>query len=265
VTPRRAPAGRMLVLADPVLGARDGLVASERNATLLRGVRLGALPHARDESRAIAQYVTGPDVLLGAHASEHEVKARDLRTYDVLHLAAHAVADEAHPERSAVLLAAGAPAEDGLLQAREIAALDIAGTVVVLSACQTAAGAVLSGEGTLSLARAFFEGGAHAVIGTRWPLRDADAAVLFDTFYRRLAKGETLSAALKAARDEARAAGRPPAAWAALVLLGNGDIRPFAGRRTHTTHQRGLGVPVTAALALSMLLAAGIALMRRRA
>ena len=234
-----------------------------RTATLLRGVRLGRLPHAREESRAIAHRVAGVDVLIGANASERAVKSRDLRTYDVLHFAAHAVADESHPERSAVLLAPGGSAEDGLLQAREIAALDIEGSIVVLSACQTAAGAVLSGEGVLSLARAFFEGGAHAVIGTRWPLRDADAAVLFDSFYRHLAEGVSLSAALKAARDEARAAGRPPSAWAALVLLGNGDLRPFAGRRPPVAQEGRHLAPL--AVALTIVVALGIALARRRA
>ena len=42
-----------------------------------------------------------------AGASERALKARDLRDYDILHFAAHAIADEAHPERSAVLLVAG--------------------------------------------------------------------------------------------------------------------------------------------------------------
>jgi hypothetical protein len=196
---------------------------------LLQGLRLGRLPYARRESRAIQRHVAGVEALVGANASEQALKARDLGDYDIVHFAAHAVGDEAHPERSAVLLAPGDASEDGLLQPREIEALDLAGRVVVLSACDTATGIVLSGEGVLSLARAFFEAGAHAVIGSRWPLRDADAAALFDTFYRHLGEGASLSEALKAAGDEARAAGRPAAAWAGLVLLGNGDLRPFAG------------------------------------
>jgi CHAT domain-containing protein len=227
-------------------------------------MRLGRLPHAREESRAIAHYVAGAEVLLGAAASEREVKARDLRPYDIIHIAAHAVADEAHPERSAVLLAPGGPAEDGLLQAREIVALDIDDSIVVLSACQTAAGAVLSGEGVLSLARAFFEAGSHAVIGTRWPLRDADAAVLFEMFYGHLAEGATLSAALKATRDEARAAGRPSSAWAGLVLLGNGDLRPLAAAQPPMQRRRWRITPTMVALASTMLVAIGIAVARRR-
>ena len=38
---------------------------------------------------------------------------------------------------------------------------------VVLSACDSATGFVLSGEGPLSLARAFFAGGASGVVATR--------------------------------------------------------------------------------------------------
>jgi len=121
------------------------------------------------------------------------------------------------------------PLEDMFWGDRRYEALDLEGRIVVLSACQTASGAVQSGEGVLSLARAFFEAGAHAVVGSRWPLRDADAAALFDTFYRHLATGASLSEALKITKDEAYLAGRPAASWAGLVLLGNGDLRPFLG------------------------------------
>jgi CHAT domain-containing protein len=130
-----------------------------------------------------------------------------------------------------VLLAPGGRTEDGLLQAREIQNLNLAGRTVVLSACQTASGAVLSGEGVLSLARSFFEAGAQTVIGSRWPIRDEDAAWLFEAFYRRLGEGASLSEALKEAKTLAIQAGRPPAAWASLVLLGDGEFRPFPGGR----------------------------------
>ena len=251
----RAPAGRMLTLADPLLTGGIETEAQVRNATLLQGLRLGQLPHARKESRAIQRHVAGVEALIGADASEKALKSRDLGAYDILHFAAHAIGDEAHPERSAVLLASGDAVEDGLLQAREIEALDLAGRIVVLSACYTATGVVLSGEGVLSLARAFFEAGAHAVIGSRWPLRDADAAALFDTFYRHLGTGASLSEALKATQDEARATGRPASAWAGLVLLGNGDLRPFADGRPPTDRWPHLAamLAITGVLAVAAL------------
>jgi hypothetical protein len=94
----------------------------------------------------------------------------------------------------------------------------------VLSACQTAEGVVQSGEGVLSLARAFFGAGAHAVIGTRWPIRDADAAWIFSAFYRHLADGRSLAAALRLAKADAIVAGRPVTAWAGIVLIGRGEL-----------------------------------------
>ena len=225
----------VLVLADPEIDGAGG-TAAVRNAALLQGLRLGRLPYAREESRAIARHVGRVDTMLGADASERMLKAVSLERYDILHVAAHAVADEANPERSAVVLTPGDGREDGLLQAREISSLDLSGRIVVLSACYTADGAVLSGEGVLSLARAFFAAGAHAVIGSRWPLRDADAAGLFDVFYARLGRGDSLSQALQAAQQAARAAGRPPATWAALMLLGNGDLRPLANSPRPPVH-----------------------------
>lgn len=229
--PRQA-SRRALVFADPELEVSGDQPATERNAVLQHGLRLGRLPHARRESRALERHLGDVDALVGGRASERTLKERALHDYAIVHFAAHAVADQMHPERSAVLLAAGADDEDGLLQPREIAGLDFGGRIVVLSACQTAAGPVLTGEGVLSLARAFFEGGAQAIVGTRWPIRDDDAAAMFDTFYRVLGNGASLSQALRQAKVEAIAAGRPPAAWASLVVLGNGAVHPFPERRS---------------------------------
>ena len=57
---------------------------------------------------------------------------------------------------------------------------------MVLSACSTNTGTVLRGEGVMSLARAFFQAGAHTVVASLWPLRDDEAAIFFDRFYDHL-------------------------------------------------------------------------------
>jgi hypothetical protein len=257
-----APARRRaLALADPVLDPVDRTTATERQAVFQRGLNLGRLPHARRESRAIQRQLGGVDAVVGPLASEHLVKTRDLRDYEIVHFAAHAVADDTHPERSAVFLARGSESEDGLLQAREIGELDLDGRIVVLSACQTASGAILGGEGVLSLARAFFEAGARAVIGTRWPIRDKDAAALFESFYRHLGQGASLSSALRQARIEAMVAGRPPHVWAALALLGDGAMQPFpAGTRRPLSTRRTIFGPALA----GALLGTGLVVFARR-
>jgi CHAT domain-containing protein len=231
MSPKREGTGKALAFADPSIGPPRAANAVERNAALERGLSSGPLPFARRESAALVRYLGNVDALIGDRASERALKDRDLERYDILHFAVHAIADQARPERSAVLLAPGGRTEDGLLQSREIQSLNLTGRTVVLSACQTASGTVLSGEGVLSLARSFFEAGAQAVIGSRWPIRDEDAAWLFEVFYQRLGQGASLSEALKDAKMQAIQAGRPAAAWASLVLLGDGEVRPFPGGR----------------------------------
>jgi CHAT domain-containing protein len=185
----------------------------------------------------------------------------DLRRFGVLHFAVHAFIDEERPERSAILLAPGRDGDDGHLQIREVVGLDLRGRVVVLSACRSASGALLEGEGVMGLARAFFQAGARTVVGSLWPLRDDDAERLFDSFYRRLAEGGSVGAALAAARREQIRAGRPAAAWAGIVLLGDGTSVPLPGGRT----REGSRMWAYTALALTLLAVAGLVVARRRA
>jgi tetratricopeptide (TPR) repeat protein len=228
-SPAIAPA---LALADPELAAAGPEASSERAWALSEGARLGRLPHARQESRFLVRALGGGSALrLGPEATERFLKSTDLRRYAVLHLAAHALVDDEKPERSAVLLAPGAADEDGLLQIREIVGLDLAGRVVVLSACRSASGPVLSGEGVIGLAQAFFQAGARTVVGSLWPLRDDEAERVFRAFYSRLAEGKTVAAALAAARRGAIRDGLPAAAWAGLAVLGDGDVVPVPGGR----------------------------------
>jgi hypothetical protein len=86
---------------------------------------------------------------------------------------------------------------------------------------------VLRGEGVLGLARAFFEAGARTVVGSLWPLRDDEAALVFERFYRHLAAGESVAAALRRARQDAISEDLPASAWVPLVLMGDGNVVPF--------------------------------------
>ncbi len=222
----RAPAvtSGLLALAQPQLGA--AAAAEFRQGTLASGIELGALPRAVDEVEAITRiWDAGPsEAEVGEEASEHFLKESDLSRYGLLHFATHAVMDPEHPDRSAVVLAAGGEHEDGLLQAREIVRLPLSGKVVVLSACSGAAGTFVRGEGVMSLARAFLQGGAQAVVASRWPLADADAMALFERLYLHLDEGHMLSDALALAQRDLIEAGAPAAAWAGVVVLGRGDV-----------------------------------------
>lgn len=232
-----------LVFADPVV--LPGSVGGD--------LQLAPLPWARKEARAISRTLDldPRQVLEGSAASERALKDARLDRVAILHLAAHARADDAFPERSAVFLTPGSSQEDGWLQPREIAALDLRGRLVVLSACESADGLLLSGEGPLSLARAFFAGGARAVVATRWPLRDDDAAHVMSRFYEALGAGMGTAAALRQARQQAIAEGRPAAAWAGLVLLGDGAKPVLAPTPPRTVPWLAVTVAITLALAIA--------------
>lgn len=260
-----------LVLADPSPARPGGAPAGAaelREASLDRGGGWGALPHARREGRMIARRLApNAELWIGDDASEARLKAGGADGLPALHFAAHALVDGDRPGRSAVLLAPGSGEEDGLLQPREIAALDLADRLVVLSACRGAAGAVLRGEGVMSLARAFFQAGSRTVVAGLWPLRDDDTRALAGRLYDHLAAGATVDRALAEAQRDLIADGYPPAAWAGLVVLGDGAWQPFvAAERGGMDGGRIAalaGAGLLAALALRFAIA-GLAARRRR-
>lgn len=262
-----------LVLADPArpyaghAGFDGGAAAAEspRSGAFSGFLFLPPLPQARREGRAVVDHLGGGSALrLGEDASEAFLKNADLRRFGILHFATPAVADEEWPARSAVLLAGGSPAEDGLLQMREIVDLDLDGRVVVLSSCRSASGRLLRGEGVMGLARAFFQAGAHAVVASLWPLEDDDAARLFDRFYRHLADGASVAGALAVAQRERVATGAPAAAWAGLVVLGDGDLVPVVGGGRRPGEAAHVLVVALVALAVAAALAAGLVAVRYR-
>ncbi len=246
-----------LVFAAPETASSGALGGGERGPS---GEILGALPYARREGRKVLRHLRGASRLLrGAEASEHFLKQADLRPYGLLHFATHAVADHQRPWRSGVLLARGDEAEDGWLRPDEIAALELDGKAIILSTCDSAAGTWLRGEGVMSLARAFFKAGAHAVVGTLRQLPDDQGERFFDDFYRHLSQGFSLRQALAATQRQWIAGGGPAATWANVVVLGNGDLVPAPGgvERSRTPW-------LWAAISLGLLLVAGLAFKKRR-
>lgn len=250
-----AAASEALVLADPRPAGSTVEVARERGWETL-----GRLPYARREGRTVLRRLRGDGrLLLGDNASEHLLKQMDLTPYRFLHFAAHAVADAAHPQRSAVVLSPGDPGEDGLLQPREIAGLDLDGRVVVLAACRSAGGRLIRGEGAMSLARPFFQAGASTVVASLWRLDDAAAARLFDAFYRHLADGLTVAKALRAAQAERIGDGALAGDWAGVTVLGDGGA--VLGR---TVERKTAGSYETAGLLIGALLLLALILYQAR-
>jgi len=148
-------------------------------ATLARSRGFASLPGAVREVEAIRRDVApaATTVLRRTEASESSVR-RVVADASVVHLATHAVTDDADPLESFLALAADgeAPDRDGRLTAEDIYDLWLDADLVVLSACRSATGPV-TGDGLLGLTRAFFASGTRSVVATLWDLPDEAARV----------------------------------------------------------------------------------------
>lgn len=183
---------------------------------------LANLPFAEEEARAVGALFRpkGADVLTGRRATLERWRQLNPRRYRYLHFAAHARANDQRPAETHLTLA------DSRLDLRTIRGLDLTAELVTLSACETALGPRVRGEGIVGLPHAFLAAGARGTIVTLWRIADRSAADFMRDYYRALAAGRSPSAALLAVRqtwlsDSSRVT--HPAHWAPFVLVGGLD------------------------------------------
>ena len=179
---------------------------------------LAVLPFAADEVREIGQLFRGSaDVLLGERATPRRWLAMRPTRYRYLHFAAHARVNDRRPDETHVALASGR------LDLPAIRRLRLSAELVTISACETALGPRVRGEGVIGLPHAFLSAGARGTLVTLWRIADRSTAEFMGEFYRQLSSGRSPSEALLTVRqawlaDSTRAA--HPAHWAPFVLVG---------------------------------------------
>ncbi|PPT09597.1 High-affnity carbon uptake protein Hat/HatR [Geitlerinema sp. FC II] len=232
----RPPSKTLAIVADPVFGdGVAGLSVRGDDDLGLRGTCYqttpSPLPGTATEAEGISALVPTADVLtaLEFDATRQLVTSDVLSDYRIVHLATHGCFDEVNPRLSALALSlvdsAGHPL-DGYLRLHDIYNLDLPADLVVLSACQTAVGETVRGEGVVGLTRGFFQAGTSRSIASLWSVSDASTAHLMQQFYRNyLEAGMTPSEALRAAqlemwRGEVDAEWKNPFYWAAFVFQG---------------------------------------------
>ena len=209
-TPFRA--SRIAVLADPAYGGA-----------------LPRLPFAAQEARSIAALAPRGVVVEAIRTDANRAAAASPRftQASILHIAAHTVIDNKRPELSSIVLAlvdGQGKTQDGYLRMLDVYNTKLSAGLVVLSACETAIGQEIRGEGLLGLTRGFFYAGAPRVLATLWKVDDRATAEMMKHFYTALLKRKlTPSAALQAAQRQMRADPRwtQPYYWAAFTLQGS--------------------------------------------
>ncbi len=247
--------GPLLASAEPAgsLDLRSALGGCESALA-----RLPRLPWSRYEVEAIGQSLDRASILLGPAASEQELvrmaQAGVLQSYDIIHLATHALIDDQRPERSALILSltelpdpmvsviAGERIYDGMLTMGEVVReWQLRADLVTLSGCQTGLGQRVTGEGFVGMSHAFFQAGARSLLVSLWKVEDEAACLLMKRFYGNLtgwppdrgtvegAPPMSKAAALREAKHWLRAYTTPdgqhpfghPAYWSGFVLIGD--------------------------------------------
>lgn len=204
--------GGLWVLADPALGGR-----------------YPKLPYARQEADALLALVPRGDAtrVQGIRASRQAVLEGDMGRHRFVHFATHGVFEAADPGNSKLVLAQvdeeGLATKAGVLRTADIYRLRLTADLVVLSACKSALGQEVRGEGMVGMTHGFLHAGAERVVVSLWNVPDRATAELMERFYRgMLHRGLSPAAALRAAQLEIRSqpGWQAPYYWAGFVLQG---------------------------------------------
>jgi CHAT domain-containing protein len=213
---RREPARwprQILAVGNPTAARADGDQVRASRDTLLP-----ELPYAAEEVREIGQLFRGSaDLLVGNRATPQRWLAMRPMRYRYLHFAAHASVNDRQPDATHVALSSGR------LDLPAIRRLELSAELVTISACETALGPRVRGEGVIGLPHAFLSAGARATLVTLWRVGDRSTSEFMASFYRALTSGQPPSAALLTVRrawlaDSVRVP--HPAHWAPFVLVG---------------------------------------------
>ena len=217
----------------------DSLSASLTEGRLTRsasevGLRQGAELHfarlafsRREAQDIVAAAPAGKAMMVvDFKASLQTATDPELAHYRIVHFATHGLLNSEHPELSGLVLSLvdeqGRP-QDGFLQLQDIYNLNLPVDLVVLSACETALGKEIRGEGLMGLTRGFMYAGAPRVIASVWKVDDVATAELMKRLYRgMLTDGLPPAAALRQSQIEMWKQPRWQSSyyWAAFVIQG---------------------------------------------
>jgi CHAT domain-containing protein/tetratricopeptide (TPR) repeat protein len=237
----------LAVLADPVYdtndprlfnkGTRDKLEKNQTSDSTQPGIQMlgrdcavgmPRLTFSRREGRAIASLVPAAEraerygfaANLGALEDPQVAGAR------YIHIASHGCLNREHAELSGLALslvdAQGRP-QPGILRLHQVYGLKLASDMVVLSACETALGKDIKGEGLVGLTQGFLYAGASRVTVSLWSVNDLATADLMKLFYSGiLLEKLTPPSALRAAQIQMLKQKRwqSPFYWAPFVIQG---------------------------------------------
>jgi len=151
--------------------------------------------------------------------------------YRIVHFATHGFVNKDHPELSGIILSMvdrSGNKTNGFVPVRDIYNLNLSEDLVVLSACDTALGKDIKGEGFIGLTHGFMAAGSKSVVASLWKVDDRATSVLMAEFYKAMLQdGLPPAAALRSAKEKVRRENgwQAPYFWAGFVLQGEYNQR----------------------------------------
>ena len=114
--------------------------------------------------------------------------------------------------------------QDGILYADEIAKMNLSEVdLLVLSACQSGLGLIVSSEGVFGLQRGFKKAGVNSIVMSLWRVNDDATRILMTEFYKNLAAGHSKRESLTNAQNILRSINNgvydKPEYWAAFIII----------------------------------------------
>lgn len=180
------------------------------------------LPGADAEVGRLAHLFPHSTIYTGIQATKTQFREA-VRQAPLVHVAAHAEADEVDPLYSRILLA-NEGGQRSFLEAREVLDMSLPQTALVtLSACESGLGRVASGDEVLGFPRAFLSAGSGGLIASLWPVSDEATEILMSTLYGALAQGKDVQQAMQAGQLAVMRHPKlaHPFFWAPFNLIGN--------------------------------------------
>ncbi len=149
----------------------------------------------------------------------------DVGQYRFIHFATHGLLNSERPELTGILFSMidenRIAKSQSLLRLGEVYNLKLPVEMVVLSACQTALGKDVRGEGLVGLTRGFMYAGSPRVVASLWRIEDAATAQLMKEFYKGIFADRLPPAkALQKAQLAMIKNGYMPFYWAAFTIQG---------------------------------------------
>jgi CHAT domain-containing protein len=182
------------------------------------------IPQARSSVRFISS-ILGGKVRLGSDAKKVDF-LNHYKDYKILHLYVHGFEDTLNPELSSmVFYHEDSTSDEFFLKAYQISSLQLNSEMVVLASCYSGSGAVMSGEGVMSIARSFYNAGAKSIVTSLWSASIMPTVKILKQYYLYLLIGYNKSDAMRKAKIKYLESATPisanPRLWSSLVVVGD--------------------------------------------